>query len=714
MSEPYIKVFASGEGIEARRYVSGAQVLDEGLINGRLVSRYRNASGQVVPEMHLHPDHLKYMAEKYGGAQVFILHIGGKNLDGGWRTKDFYERESVFVNELVHDEAQVAVNVCTKMHGSDFFIRWLEIKNISEKPCSIDALSPYAGHIWTHRFWEHCEITEFAEENPFEIAYNHRKTWGHEGDFYFDPIEGGEFFYCNDQGKSGWTRPACWLRDVLTGETLVCELAWSGNWQLRVNTSSGEYERLSFEIGMLTMEGEALRVLAPGETCVSPAVHFGLFRCCDDEIVQRTHAHVRANVLPALPSGVPLSEIEANHRGYLCDRENEAGIKRDIDVANAAEAEMYVIDAGWFGSGERNNWGNNVGDWTAGHWLPKGLRDISDYAHEKGMRFGLWIEAEAAGHWSKLREDHPEWLAKRSDGELCAGGRALDLSLPEVEKFVYETIRDAIINYKLDMYRIDHNHNIGLGPSRDCGGINENKLWLYYEAFYRIFDRLRAEFPQTVFQNCAGGGGRLDWGTLSRFHNTELSDWMRQPRDVRVLNGVTMSLPPEILLRTLGTEVGEMPADADIHSQFRKSMICRPIYRGIAPSVEELTPFLLGITLKYNSLYKYFIRPLMENCLVYHHTPFQPVKEAAENTVLEYFSADKKTGLMAVFTSTPGEHFDLAVFPRGVSRSKTYLVTFDNSGERVILSGWQMINDGLAVPVGWHMGSELILFQEAN
>ena len=83
--------------------------------------------------------------------------------------------------------------------------------------------------------------------------------------------------------------------------------------------------------------------------------------------------------------------------------------------------------------------------------------------------------------------------------------------------------------------------------------MTEDLTWRYYDNLYAMFDRLRARFPRVVFQNCAGGGGRLDWGTMARFHTVELSDWMRLPRGVKILNGVTMSLPPEALLRTFGT-----------------------------------------------------------------------------------------------------------------------------------------------------------------
>ena len=108
-------------------------------------------------------------------------------------------------------------------------------------------------------------------------------------------------------------------------------------------------------------------MLDAGETLATPAVHIALFQDDTDAIVQATHHHVRHVVMPAQIPGRHV-EIEANHRGYLCDRENVADILKDVDVAAAIGAEMYVIDAGWYGN-EPNQWWNNAGDWHDGPWM---------------------------------------------------------------------------------------------------------------------------------------------------------------------------------------------------------------------------------------------------------------------------------------------------------------------------------------------------------
>jgi alpha-galactosidase len=434
----------------------------------------------------------------------------------------------------------------------------------------------------------------------------------------------------------------------------------------------------------------------------------GLFHEDTDAIVQATHEHVRHVVMPARIPGRHV-EIEANHRGYLCDRENEPDLKRDEEVAQSIGAELYVIDAGWYGN-EPNAWWKNVGDWHAGPWLPNGLEPVAEHAHALGMKFGLWVEAEAAGESSTLKRQHPDWLLTR-DGQPIANGRALDLTQPQVAQWVESEIERLIRQCQLDMYRIDHNHTLAPSGNRLYECMIEDLTWRYYESLYGIFDRLRAKFPGVVFQDCAGGGGRLDWGTLQRFHNAELSDWMRMPRGLKILNGVTMSLPPEILVRTFGTEVPEIELDGDVDTQLRLVCLCLPIFRGIAPSLDSLSVFLREHSDHHLKLYREFIRPVMIDGRVFHHTPFLPHTALTPWCALEYASTDRAQAVAGIFrTGEPDQPvYDLK--PRGLDAARVYEVTLDNLGQTVHVSGWELQQRGISVRLERPQSSELLLFK---
>ena len=83
-----------------------------------------------------------------------------------------------------------------------------------------------------------------------------------------------------------------------------------------------------------------------------------------DSVIQALHEHVRREVLPPpIPDRDML--VEANHRGYIVDHESEEGMKREIDLAADVGAEMFVIDAGWYGP-EPNRWGSERGRLVCG------------------------------------------------------------------------------------------------------------------------------------------------------------------------------------------------------------------------------------------------------------------------------------------------------------------------------------------------------------
>jgi len=715
--------------------LSGNLVCDEALIDGRFVTRYWNPCGQIWPEMHF--ARLKWAADQ--PAESFRLAVNKQNLSGGfeWKGAELCPDPSSWrarrdakgkplpvvhsVVTLLHKFAGIEVKVHTRIDGSSFMIRWLEIRNLNQSAVALTEVAPFAGMLWNHRYEEHLS-KDFA--TPFTVAYSQMFDWGHEGDFHFEELQDSSKIVNGGKlGRSGWGRPAFWVRNRCNGQTFVCELAWGGNYEWELDSrlrntdkkgrvTNERFSSLFFKMG-LSGHDETLRVLDAGETVVTPSVHLALFQDNDDAIVQATHEHVRQVVMPEQIPGRHV-EIEANHRGYLCDRENVPDILKDIDVAAAVGAEMYVIDAGWYGK-EPNNWWANVGDWHDGKWMENGggLKAIADYAHKQGMKFGLWVEIEAAGPDSDLKKNHPEWLLKR-DGQPIAGGRALDITIPDVMRFEQETIARLIHELGLDMYRIDHNHSISPSGNRQYQGFTEDLTWRYYDKFYKMIEGLRAQFPNVVFQNCAGGGGRLDWGTMARFHNTELSDWMRLPRGIKILNGVTMSLPPEVLLRTFGTESGEQVLDGDVDAQLRHCF-SRLIFRGIAPSLADLSPYLKERIVNYVKIYKDVIRPTMIEGKVFHHTPMLPLEVATPWCVLEYAKADRSTSVAAIFRTSSakvGIDPDEYIFrPRGIDPAALYSVQLDSRKLRYTALGELLMREGLRIRLEQPQTSELVILK---
>ncbi len=600
----------------------------------------------------------------------------------------------------------VTVKIQTLLHGGPVMIRWLEITNTGAKAMGLTSVSPWSGLLWNTPYY--CERLR-PNEPAFEVGHSQDQKWWHEGEWAFDPVVNTTRTISGTHGKSGWGHPTFFARNNATGEWFVGSLGWSGNWTIKLTGTAnpaGDVARLFFSMGPSAAD-PVQRVIEPGESIQTPQVHLMVMHADLDHVVQALHEHIRRFVLPPPIPGREY-QVEANHRGYIVDHEDEPGLKREIDIAAAVGAEIFVIDAGWYGP-EPNRWASNVGDWYAGAWLPNDLTPVREYARSKGMLFGLWMEIESVGSASHLRREHPDWILKRN-GLPVARGRQLDVSNPVVAAWMESEIARVIQKYDLDMFRLDYNSTMNEGGTRLRDGFVENTLWRHVDNLYAIFDRLRARFPGVIFQNCAGGGGRLDLGIMRRYNNTEISDWMRAPRGLKILNGVTWVLPPEILLRTFGTETPEQGADGDLDLQLRTVMMARPIFRGLSPTLDDFNPILRAKIRGSMDLYKSTVRPIMVGSRVFHHTPFTPFAEASPWVVLEYATPDERRAVATLFR-TSGQGDPLYVFrPEGLDISRSYRVTSCNRGQTTEISGEQLASQGIAVRLTDNLTSEMLIF----
>lgn len=700
------------------RYISGKTIYGESFMGDRLLSSYWTDTGQAFHELYLTPERLRRQSGDFP-LDAFELTVNGKKLDrfefvcSGEKTvtpetdpTGLRSSGRIWYVRLRSEGIEVEVN--TRLDGSPYIVRWLDITNKTGAPAGINSVYPLAGRVWAFTAEEQAETIGEEAETPFSVAYNHLTEWCHEGDFYFDPLTGKEFrFDGGKTGISGYSRPAFWLRNRYSGKTLVCEFAYSHNWEFRIRTSSlNNIEQAGFAIGIPETAGEYCRVLDPGELISTPLVHAGYFSGDDDSIVQAAHEYVRHTVMPKAPDD---REVEIE-RGCFIDREDDGicdDIKRDIDMAAAVGAELYLLDAGWFGE-RPNHWAENCGDWHEGPWMSCPVRSLSDHAHSKGMRFGLWMCIDGAGMNSKLRREHPDWLMSRDGRYGHPFETCLDFSLPHVADWIENTIERVFNENNIDMFRLDGAPAVKAGGNHERSGLKENNLWRYCDNFYAIFDRLRKKYPKVVFQDCSGGGGRLDYGILRRFHNSEISDTYRTPTIVKIYSGLSMAIPPERMLCTLGTDIWNLDTEPDIDFHIRRALVGRPIFRTPAPLQGELNESLLSGIKEKLGLYKKTLRPVIKDCNMYIHTPFQPLLKAADFAVFEYAAKSGKTSFAVFFRLNMDKNGDYFFKPRSLEVGSRYNVYFDNSGKSIEVSGFDLVTRGFNVR--FH-SSELIIFE---
>jgi alpha-galactosidase len=498
------------------------------------------------------------------------------------------------------------------------------------------------------------------------------------------------------------------LRNNATGEFFIGQLAWTGGYSFGFDLDvemgkSGDTAGLTFNAGP---DAQApLRVIALGETIATPEMHLGLVFGDLDAAGQAMHTHLRRSVF--LPQTRGRGGLIESGIGPELEITTEQ-VNHAIDVAAEMGAEVFFIDASWYAP-PGSFWWKMVGDSVVNRQrFPQGLDPFRERVHAAGMLWGLWMDAERIGDTSRVVKEHPDWLAMSYDGERKMGGQ-LDLTNPDAAKWMESEIARVLEDYKLDFFRLDYNTSPGRGIKVMRDGFVENGYWRYYQALYGIYSRLRGRFPNVVFENCAGGGGRTDIGMVRWFHHTDVTDWQIAPRSFMITNGMTMALPPESVDRLLGGQSGQTAGDFDFQS--RLLLFMEPKFGFLYPLGAPPNPVFLERAKHWVDLYKHFVRPFVSTSRIYHHTPEVSGVDPHGWGVLELASEDRSKDICGVFQLSAPTETHYLLRPRGLDIAKRYRVTFDNLGETTAIDGYTLIEQGITIRLEGALTSELLLFE---
>lgn len=309
--------------------------------------------------------------------------------------------------------------------------------------------------------------------------------------------------------------------DETQGECYGYALIYSGSYVLTVEQNNDEMLRIQGGINDYTFGWR----LNAGESFVTPQVAMcysgnglgELSRSYADfwreYIIPQKHVHTRRPIV--------INNWEATYFNF-----NTQKLFDLIDAASPLGIDTFVLDDGWFG--KRNEDDSSLGDWFVNEEkLPGGLKPIIDRCHEKGMKFGLWIEPEMVSEDSDLFRSHPEYaLIKQGQQPMRSRNQLqLDFSKPEVVDYVHDMIYDILKNNDISYVKWDKNRDFSEYFSDALGYEGQGELsHRYMLGVYRLAERLTSEFPDVFFEGCAGGGGRFDGGMLYYFPQIWTSD----------------------------------------------------------------------------------------------------------------------------------------------------------------------------------------------
>jgi len=610
--------------------------------------------------------------------------------------------------ELDNLKLPIRVKVHTVLDGTPVFTRWLEITNRDDHAVALVRVFPWAGRLW-------------GADAPMQLGSTVRSDYPWEGWFKWKSLEPGANVIRQDLGLA-YHHPLFLLRNEAKSEYFFGQLAWPLNRVMEFQRDRG----LRFKMGPTSVD--ALRVIAAGETVATPALHLGYTKGGFDDAVQAMHDHIRRSVLAPRPADrayrvqclLPEDQRMTVYRGKDY---TEPNLQRFVDVMAAVGVELFLLDG--------PTWCANYGEWLIPNpqAFPQGLQPLVEHTHGLGMLFGIYAEPEggrdgyttpgsniAIGPWSRSAayQQHPQWFNSGTPEHHHAP--VLNLAMPAAAAYMESDLENIINHYQLDLYRHDFNTVVqGEGSETEREGFMESDYWRHYEAFAAIFDHVRARHPQLILQQASGGGSRLDLGTLAHFDEHFTSDRTSAPEVYRMLSGLSVYLPPEVLVTPLGM--------ADPKHRLDFVTMLRTIYAlGNTPMVfnslvpkdtEALTPQVRAQFLHYSDLYKNFMRPVLGQIRVYHHAPVNATGgvESGDWFAMEFTSTDRTRGwaLIVRLAKTGGD--TLAFKPKGLDPAAQYEVSFDNTDRREAFRASRLMRQGLSIQISGEPASELLLFK---
>ncbi|MEM1150519.1 MAG: alpha-galactosidase [Pseudomonadota bacterium] len=396
-------------------------------------------------------------------------------------------------------------------------------------------------------------------------------------------------------GRSGWRREsrrgltshACPpLASVLSdeagqhaGEVWSAQLAWSGNHQQSIDWLDDG--RRVWMAGEWFAPGEI--ELAPGERLSTPEWLATYSPEGRDGAARNFHAAIRTRG-PGLAQSKP-RPVHLNTWEGVYFNHSETDLKALATEAASLGVERFVLDDGWF-KGRKDDT-SSLGDWVPDrNTYPEGLAPLANHVKALGMEFGLWIEPEMVNPDSDLNRAHPDWALqiKGRPPRTARNQLVLDLSRPEVQDYLFDRLDVLIGALAISYLKWDHNRD--LTQAGDATGRPAYRKQVL--ATYALIDRLRAAHANIEIESCAGGGGRIDAGMLTRTDRVWTSDCIDAVSRIEIQRGFLNFFPPEIM----GAHIGASPAHSTGRRQsmaFRVGVACTG-HLGVELDPRTLTP----------------------------------------------------------------------------------------------------------------------------
>lgn len=380
---------------------------------------------------------------------------------------------------------------------------------------------------------------------------------------------------------------------------------------------------------------------------------------------------------------------------------------------DSARTDYFWLDAGWYEAGTKN-WfsATGVGTWKPDPVrYPRGIREVSDRVHSKGMKMILWFEPERVNRGSDLWVNHPEWLLHwDAEDKKKTDMRLLNLGNPAARLWLTEYVSRFITDQGVDLYRQDFNVNPleawRNGDDANRQGMTEN---LYVQGYLAYWDALIERHPGMLIDSCASGGRRNDLETLRRALPLLRSDYQAAslPSNYPEISTIiTTDVFNENQGHTYGLSFwvpifGSGDYADDVYSA--RSHLCATAGVGTRLDRPDFAAFRRQLS-DHQQVAKFFYGD--------YYPLTQYSKEQNVWMAWEFFRPEQNDGVIQAFRRENNQHYDAKLRLHGLKSSARYEFTDLDSGKKTEWKGSELMDQGLPLYAAAPRTALILTFKE--
>jgi hypothetical protein len=429
--------------------------------------------------------------------------------------------------------------------------------------------------------------------------------------------------------------------------------------------------------------------LAAGETFEVPPGFIGGYKGDLDDAANSLHKYLFNHSMPAIlreDAGYPKVEwnaFAATGQGQGSWQPTETKYYPLIDDIAPLGFEDVVIDINWWEGDTKHQPHPPVGN---SKFWPKGMLSASDYAHQHGMRFGLYWN-----HNPSMTT--PDGIQHRE----------------EDAKYLYD-------KFNVDFYRTDGTNGNVLqtgkaGPGSRAHYAEDLGYW-QTKGFYEVIDWLYANVKNFSYENCSGGGRIKDFGVMKRAIKIQDQDRYYPIDSRRAFWDSSYALHP-VQIATISGSWSDWQATGSVY-EFRSASLGAPYWHPDAPNGGNGGPHWsdaqkLQIKQAVNT-YKTKIRPLVRTANLYHILP-RPDDKIWDG--MEYFNPASKKGATYIFRPDNPDSRQVVKLKGLDAKANYWLWSEDGSIAAHQASGEDLMRTGLAITLPKPFSSDIIFLQDA-